>query len=385
MRVMVMVKANEDSEAGVMPSTELLTAMGKYNEELVKAGVMLAGEGLHPSSKGKRVRFSGTDRSVIDGPFAETKELIAGFWILQVKDMDEAVEWVKRCPNPMEGDSEIEIRRVFEAEDFGDAADARAARAGAAAARADRGAPIGGGAGDQPGDRGRLADRVRPVDRRPDQDRPRRRAGGGPRPGRAGRGARAVAADRRPRQPGRLADGRREVPGDRCDATRRRRSSASASRSAGSSTPRAEAPDLAAAHGRHVGDDLLGLVLMTCHPVLSTDARVALTLRLFGGLTTEEIARAFLVPEADGAAAGGARQADAGRGAGAVRDPPRRRAVGPAAGGARGRSTWCSTRATRRRPATTGCGRRCARTRCAWAACWPASCRASPRCTGWWR
>ena len=120
MRVMVMVKANEDSEAGVMPSTELLTAMGEYNEELVKAGVMLAGEGLHPSSKGKRVRFSGTGRSVVDGPFAETKELIAGFWILQVKDMDEAVEWVKRCPNPMEGDSEIEIRRVFEAEDFGD-------------------------------------------------------------------------------------------------------------------------------------------------------------------------------------------------------------------------------------------------------------------------
>ena len=120
MRVMVMVKANEDSEAGVMPSTELLTAMGKYNEELVKAGVMLAGEGLHPSSTGKRVRFSGADRSVIDGPFAETKELIAGFWILQVKDMEEAVEWVKRCPNPMEGESVIEIRRVFEAEDFGD-------------------------------------------------------------------------------------------------------------------------------------------------------------------------------------------------------------------------------------------------------------------------
>ena len=120
MRVMVIVKANEDSEAGVMPSTELLTEMGKYNEELVKAGVMLAGEGLHPSSKGKRVRFSGTGRSVVDGPFAETKELIAGFWILQVKDMDEAVEWIKRCPNPMEGESWIEIRGVFEAEDFGD-------------------------------------------------------------------------------------------------------------------------------------------------------------------------------------------------------------------------------------------------------------------------
>ena len=119
MRVMVMVKANEDSEAGVMPSTELLTEMGKYNEELVKAGVMLAGEGLHPSSKGKRVRFSGTGRSVVDGPFAETKELIAGFWILQVKDMDEAIEWVKRCPNPMDGESVIEIRQVFETEDFG--------------------------------------------------------------------------------------------------------------------------------------------------------------------------------------------------------------------------------------------------------------------------
>jgi len=119
MRVMVIVKANEDSEAGVMPSTELLTEMGKYNEELVKAGVMLAGEGLHPSSKGKRVRFSGTGRSVVDGPFAETKELIAGFWILQVKDMDEAIEWVKRCPNPMDGESVIEIRQVFETEDFG--------------------------------------------------------------------------------------------------------------------------------------------------------------------------------------------------------------------------------------------------------------------------
>jgi hypothetical protein len=116
---MVIVKANEDSEAGVMPSTELLTEMGKYNEELVKAGVMLAGEGLHPSSKGKRVRFSGTGRSVVDGPFAETKELIAGFWILQVKDMDEAIEWVKRCPNPMDGESVIEVRQVFETEDFG--------------------------------------------------------------------------------------------------------------------------------------------------------------------------------------------------------------------------------------------------------------------------
>ena len=120
MRFMVMVKATEESEAGVMPSEELLTAMGKYNEELVKAGVMLAGEGLHPSSKGTRVRFSGKDRTVIDGPFAETKELVAGFWLIQVKSMDEAIEWVKRCPNPMNEESEIEIRQVFETEDFGD-------------------------------------------------------------------------------------------------------------------------------------------------------------------------------------------------------------------------------------------------------------------------
>jgi hypothetical protein len=118
MRVMVIVKASKESEAGVMPSEKLLTEMGKFNEELVKAGVMLAGDGLHPSSKGKRVRFSGTKRTVIDGPFAETKELIAGYWIWQVKSMDEAVEWVRRCPNPMESESEIEIRPVFEAEDF---------------------------------------------------------------------------------------------------------------------------------------------------------------------------------------------------------------------------------------------------------------------------
>jgi hypothetical protein len=121
MRVMVMVKATPESEAGQMPGTELLAAMGQFNEELVKAGVMLAGEGLHPSSKGARVRFSGKSRTVVDGPFAETKELVAGFWLWQVRSMDEAIEWVRRCPNPMMSDSEIEIRRVFEAEDFGEA------------------------------------------------------------------------------------------------------------------------------------------------------------------------------------------------------------------------------------------------------------------------
>jgi hypothetical protein len=119
MRVMVMVKATTESEAGMMPSTELLEAMGTYNEELVKAGIMLAGEGLHPSAKGKRVAFDGPNRTVIDGPFAETKELVAGYWLWEVKDMAEAVEWVKRCPNPMPGPSEIEIRPLFEAEDFG--------------------------------------------------------------------------------------------------------------------------------------------------------------------------------------------------------------------------------------------------------------------------
>jgi hypothetical protein len=119
MRFMILVKANADSEAGVMPSTELLTAMGQYNEELVKAGVMLAGEGLHPSSKGARVRFSGGKTTVIDGPFTETKELIAGFWLIQVKSPEEAVEWVKRVPSDPAVESEIEIRRVFDADDFG--------------------------------------------------------------------------------------------------------------------------------------------------------------------------------------------------------------------------------------------------------------------------
>jgi hypothetical protein len=119
MRVMVIVKASKSSESGALPDQKLLADMGKFNEELVKAGIMLAGEGLHPTSKGKRVRFSGSKRTVIDGPFTETKELIAGFWLWQVRSMEEAVEWLKRCPNPQKEDSEIEIRPVFEAEDFG--------------------------------------------------------------------------------------------------------------------------------------------------------------------------------------------------------------------------------------------------------------------------
>jgi len=121
MRVMVLVKATSDSEEGKMPSSEMLEKMGRYNEELVKAGIMLAGEGLKPTSNAKRIAFDGADRTVIDGPFAETKELVAGYWLWQVKDMDEAVAWVKRCPNPMPGPSEIEIRPIYEMEDFGEA------------------------------------------------------------------------------------------------------------------------------------------------------------------------------------------------------------------------------------------------------------------------
>ncbi|MDQ3588009.1 MAG: YciI family protein [Actinomycetota bacterium] len=120
MRFMVLVKGSEDSEAGVMPTEEQLAEMGKFNEEMVKAGVMLAGDGLHPSSKGARVKFSGSDRTVTDGPFTETKELIAGYWLIQVKSREEAIEWIKRCPNPGPGESEIEIRQVFEDEDFGE-------------------------------------------------------------------------------------------------------------------------------------------------------------------------------------------------------------------------------------------------------------------------
>ena len=121
MRFMMIVKASKDSEAGVMPGEELLTAMGKYNEELAEAGALLAGEGLHPSSKGARVRFSGAERTVVNGPFAETGQLVAGFWLIRANSLEEAIDWAKRCPNPMEGQSEIEIRQVFEAEDFGEA------------------------------------------------------------------------------------------------------------------------------------------------------------------------------------------------------------------------------------------------------------------------
>ena len=120
MRFMILIKANKDSEAGLPPDTQMLEEMGKFNEELVKAGIMLDGEGLHPSSKGARILFSGTDRRVVDGPFAETKELVAGYWVWQVRDMDEAIEWAKRCPNPTGAESVLELRPLFEADDFGD-------------------------------------------------------------------------------------------------------------------------------------------------------------------------------------------------------------------------------------------------------------------------
>ncbi len=233
MRVMVIVKASEDSEAGVMPSTELLTEMGKFNEELVKAGVMLAGEGLHPSSKGVRVRFA-ADRSssVIDGPFAETKELIAGYWLLQVRDMEEAVEWISRAPFE---DGDVEIRPVFESEDFGDELTpelreqedrlrAEVEKQSDVAARARWGVRAGirrdARHGRQPDHRGRLEDRVGPADRRPRSHDGGRRPRRGPRPGGAGRRARELAAGRGPAQARRVADDHRQEPRDRRDAPR---------------------------------------------------------------------------------------------------------------------------------------------------------------------
>ena len=144
MRFMVLVKANKDTEAGVLPDEKLLTEMGQYNEELAKAGVLLAGEGLHPSSKGARVKFSGEKRTVIDGPFAETKELIAGFWLWQVKSKEEAIEWVKRCPNPTGAEAEIEIRQVFEADDFGAAFTPELREAGGTHSRASEGEDVAG-------------------------------------------------------------------------------------------------------------------------------------------------------------------------------------------------------------------------------------------------
>ena len=307
MRVMVLIKATEESEAGVMPSEELLTRDGQVQRGAGQGGRDARGRGAAPELKGVRVAFSGGERKVIDGPFAETKELIAGYWLWQVKSMDEAIEWVKRMPNPDGGERGrdrdppgVRGRRLRRR------AHARAARAGGAPARAGRGEPVAGGWRDDPGrrrqphDRRRLADRVRAADRRARPDRARRRPRRGPRAGGARRRARAVARVGRPGQPGRLADGHRQAPGDRPPAPRRgaraqdARSWGARSRSSGERGPRPRRREI----DDPFGDDLLRLIFTTCHPVLSTEARVALTLRLLGGLTTEEIARAFLVPEA---------------------------------------------------------------------------------------
>ena len=254
MRVMVIVKATKESEAGVLPDEQLLSEMGKYNEELVKAGIMLAGEGLQPSSKGARVQFSGHKRTVIDGPFAETKELIAGFWMWQVSSMDEAIEWVKRCPNPMHGDeAEIEIRQVFEAEDSAtrmtpelreqeerlraQTAEQRRRRPRAKSrelAPPPRDGVIGGGDGYRHPSRHRrrLAHRIAEADRRPRANRPRHRRGRRSGARRARRGARAVASGRHAAQPRRMADGHGETPRDRPLAPKPAASSASTRRSA---------------------------------------------------------------------------------------------------------------------------------------------------------
>ena len=320
MRFMILVKADEDSEAGVMPSEELLTAMGAYNEELVKAGVMLAGEGLHPSSKGARVRFSGGKRTVIDGPFAEAKELVAGFWLWQVKSKEEAIEWVKRMPQPRRDrfrgrdPSGVRGRRLRRG------AHPRAARAGGAPAQ-HQASSAPGPVADPPAvlrpsrtDRcarepvtglrdprraidavwriesarliAGLARMVRDVGLAEDSRRTRwsRRSSSGPR-----------RASRTTREPGSWpprSTARSTSSGAENGSSASTPSSVTSSRPAG-----AAAADLDAAIDDDIGDDLLSLVFTACHPVLSTEARVALTLRLLGGLTTEEIARAFLVPE----------------------------------------------------------------------------------------
>ena len=306
MRVMVLVKATEQSEAGEMPSEELLTRDEAFNEELVKAGVMLAGEGLHPSSKGARVAFSGSERKVIDGPFAETKELLAGFWLWQVKSLDEAIEWVKRIPNPDDGaDGDGRDPPGVRGRGLRRGAHARAARAGGArCARRPR----------------RAGSRRRGDDRR--HERTASRPSGG-----SSRARLIAGLARIVRDVGLAEDLAQEAlvaaleqwpesgvpdnPGAWLMATAKHRAidrlrraevherkTRGARRASSSCAARRDAPDLAAAIDDPFGDDLLRLIFTACHPVLSTEARVALTLRLLGGLTTEEIARAFLVPEA---------------------------------------------------------------------------------------
>ena len=323
MRVMVLIKANEQSEAGEMPSEELLTEMTAFNEELVKAGVMLAGEGLHPSSKGVRVAFSrrraqGDRRPVRRDQGAARRLLgLAG----QVARRGDRVGQAHADPD--DGDEAIvEIRPVFEAEDFGDEFTPELREREAAHARPDRGRrrPVPAPTSTRTIDAvwriesARLIGGARPH-------RARRRPGRGPRAGGARRRAGAVAGVGRPGQPGRLAHGHRQAPRDRPPAPRRRARAqdAGARRASSSCAARRDVPDLDAQVDDPFDDDLLRLIFTACHPVLSTEARVALTLRLLGGLTTEEIARAYLVPEATVAAAHRAREAHARRRARAVR------------------------------------------------------------------
>ena len=270
MRFMVLVPGNPESEAGEMPRTEDLEAMTKYNEELVKAGVMLAGDGLHPTSKGARVRFAGSERTVIDGPFTEAKEIVAGYWIWECASSEEAIEWLKRAP--FDGGSEIELRPIFEAEDFGEelTPELRERTSGCAS---------------RPLRRARAVPQRRATDRaieavwRIESARliaglarivRRRAAGRGPRPGRPRRRAGAVAAVGHPGQPGRLAHGHRQAPG--ASTPLRRRSTLERKQDAIAHELRVlqqlEQPDLARAGRRDVGDDLLRLMFIACHPVL---------------------------------------------------------------------------------------------------------------------
>ena len=329
MRFMMIVKASKESEAGILPGPKTLEEMGKFNDSMIKAGVMLAGDGLQASSKGARVRYSGDKRTIVDGPFAETKELIAGFWIIQVKSKEEAIEWARRVPFV---DGEVEVRQMFELEDFGDSGGLeKQHRASRDAARRSRRATRGCGI-----DRARITEawpcvQTAGVDSpsagmmrseavmasetlaaieavwrieapkliaaaRP--PRPRCRRGRGPGAGRARGGARTVAGRRDSPESRSVADDSRQATGDRRVAPRERCSSASMRSSATSIEQRSsDGPNLDAAMDDDVGDDLLRLMFTACHPVLSTDARVALTLRLLGGLTTDEIARAYLVSE----------------------------------------------------------------------------------------
>ena len=361
--------------------------MGAYNEELVKAGVMLDGDGLRPSSYGARVRFDEDgNATVIDGPFAETKELVSGYWVFEVSSREEAVEWAAQgaLPRRRAGDPPVLRRRGLRRRVHARAAARRRTSCGrrtASAARDAHSCPDGvGDRGPAPRRRRRLAHGVRPHRRCAHPRHRRRRPGRGARPGRAGRRTRAVAGVRRAGQAGRLAHGHRQAPRHRLlppvaePAAQDRRAGPRA-------RSEADEQDWAAALDEVVEDDVLRLVFISCHPVLSREARVALTLRLVGGLTTDEIARAFLVPR---------RRWRSGSCGPSGPSPPRacRSRCRPARTSPPGSprcsrcSTWSSTRATRRPRGRTGSGRPSARRRCGWAASSPGSCPAESEVHG---